>query len=202
MQIIGITGGTGCGKTTALNSLRRFGGAVLDCDALYHNLLQTDRQMLDAIRARFPDAFDGDQLDRKRLGAVVFDNKAALEELNQITGRYVIRAVMKWLEHQREAGISVAAIDAIGLLESGIGEMCDRTVAILAPTEARVQRLIARENISEEYARLRIAAQRSNESFAADCDVTIMNDADSSEDFGRRCDEVFAKILEEETHHE
>ena len=77
-MIIGITGGTGCGKTTALDAVRKLGGTVIDCDAVYHRLLQTDKKMLAAIEARFPGVVEDGQLNRKKLGAIVFADEAAL----------------------------------------------------------------------------------------------------------------------------
>ena len=64
-MILGITGGTGCGKTTLLNIIRAHGGLVLDCDDIYHRLLQTDTEMLRAIKARFPGSFEDGCLNRK-----------------------------------------------------------------------------------------------------------------------------------------
>ena len=85
-MIIGITGGTGCGKTTALNAIRQLGGVVLDCDQIYHQLLQTDRALLSAIDARFPGCVHDGVLDRKALGRIVFSDKAALADLNAMIG--------------------------------------------------------------------------------------------------------------------
>ena len=172
--IIGITGGSGCGKTTLLDIIAQKGGLVLDCDAIYHRLLQDDVSLRDAIEARFPGVVENGQLQRKKLGAVVFSDQNALADLNRITHAAVKAEVVKQLAlHQ-----GLAAIDAIGLHEGGLAELCDITVAITAPEEARVQRLMAREGISEEYARQRIAAQRSDPEFKAMCRYTLSNDGD------------------------
>ena len=71
-MILGITGGTGCGKTTLLELIRQQGGLVLDCDKIYHQLLLSDREMLDAIADRFPGTVESGSLNRKKLGAIVF----------------------------------------------------------------------------------------------------------------------------------
>jgi hypothetical protein len=114
-MIIGITGGTGCGKTTLLNLIRQRGGLVLDCDAIYHELLKTDEAMLRAIDDRFPGVVEDGQLLRKKLGALVFADRTALEDLNRITHAAVIQEVEKMLPgHQH------CAIDAIALFESGM----------------------------------------------------------------------------------
>ena len=80
-MIIGITGGTGCGKTTLLDMIRQADGLVLDCDAIYHQLLKTDKTLLSAIDSRFPGCVREDGLDRKKLGAIVFADPAALQDL-------------------------------------------------------------------------------------------------------------------------
>ena len=172
MMILGITGGTGCGKTTLLNCIQDQGGLVLDCDAIYHALLQTDVQMLDAINRRFPGVIEGGTLNRKKLGATVFADEAALADLNSITHTAVKQEVLRRLE----AAPKLAAIDAIGLFEGRLAELCHVTVAVTAPEEMRVQRLIQRDGISEDYARARIRAQHKESWFRERCDYVLVND--------------------------
>ena len=170
--VIGITGGTGCGKTTLLNCIREKGGMILDCDAIYHRLLTEDPALPAAIEARFPGVVENGVLQRKKLGQIVFGDEKALHDLNQITHAAVKAEVLRLLE---TAG-DLAAIDAIGLFEGDLAHLCDVTVAVTAPVEDRVARLMARDGISEEYARSRIAAQRSNGEFSALCNHTLVND--------------------------
>ena len=173
-MILGITGGTGSGKTTLLNHIRDAGGVILDCDAIYHDLLKTDRAMLSAIEARFPGTVEDGQLNRKQLGAIVFADEAALQDLNRITHAAVKAEVLRRLEVKPQ----LAAIDAIGLFEGGLAELCDVTVAVTAPVEHRIQRLMARDGISEEYARSRIAAQHADDWFRQRCDRVLENSGD------------------------
>ena len=173
-MIFGITGGTGCGKTTLLNCIAEKGGLILDCDAIYHRLLQTDAGLLAAIETRFPGVVENGQLQRKALGNIVFADKAALQDLNRITHEAVKAEVLRLLE----TAPALAAIDAIGLFEGDLAPLCHTTVAVTAPTEDRVRRLMARDGISEEYARKRIAAQRSNGEFSQLCAYTLENSGD------------------------
>lgn len=181
-MILGITGGTGCGKTTLLRLIAQRGGLVLDCDELYHRLLMSDTAMLSAIQARFPQSFSQGTLERKKLGQIVFADPAALEDLNRITHRAVRMEVGRRLEEKP----SLAAIDAIGLFESGLNELCDITVAVTAPLEDRVSRLMLRDSIPEAYARSRIAAQHEEGWFRARCDFVLENDS-TQEAFQKKC---------------
>lgn len=193
-MIVGITGGTGCGKTTALDAIRALGGMVLDCDEIYHRLLKEDPSLLAAIEKRFPGVVEKGSLHRKRLGAIVFADENALLDLNAITHHGVKTQVLRLLE----AKPPLAAIDAIGLFEGGLAELCDMTVAITAPEEDRVRRLMARDGITEAYARSRIAAQRPQEEFAALCQYTLENHT-TREAFFQKCLEFFREHTKEET---
>lgn len=195
MMIVGITGPTGSGKTTALNVIREMGGCVLDLDAVYHGLLKTDAGLLGELDARFPGVIRNGELDRKALGNIVFADKQALSDLNAITGKYILAETDRQLEEARRQGIPIAAIDAINLLEGDLPERCDVTVAVTAPVEIRVGRLMERDGISEEYARLRISAQQPNEYFEAHCDHTLRNGEGTQEAFAQSCRELFDRLL-------
>ena len=173
-MIIGITGGSGSGKTTLLKLLEEQGALVLDCDAVYHELLKTDREMLSAIEARFPGTVVSGALQRKKLGAIVFADPQALLDLNAITHAAVKKEVLR----QLETAPKHCAIDAIGLFEGGLAELCDVTVAVTAPREDRLERLMARDGITREYAEKRLSAQHPDEWFRERCDCTLENDGE------------------------
>ena len=170
-MVIGITGGTGCGKTTLLQQIAAKGGLILDCDAIYHRLLATDAALLEAIENRFPGTVTDGTLDRKALGAIVFADEQALADLNRITHSAVKQEVLQQLANDPP----LVAIDAIGLFESGLADLCDVTIAVTAPTEDRIRRIMLRDGISREYAQKRIAAQHDNDWFARRCDHVLEN---------------------------
>lgn len=188
-MILGITGGTGCGKTTLLKQIASLGGRILDCDAIYHQLLETDDALLRSIEAQFPGTVENGVLLRKKLGAQVFAHPEDLERLNQITHSAVYREVQRQLADQPP----LAAIDAIALFESGLARLCQCTVAVTAPLEDRVQRLMARDGISRDYARSRIAAQHPPEWFASRCDYVLENTG-SEAAFQKNCLAFLARL--------
>lgn len=196
MKIIGITGGTGAGKTTVLDVLAGMGVRIIDCDAVYHKLLEESIPMRDELFAAFGDVLTEGRIDRKKLGAVVFGDPEKLEQLNGITHKYVTDAVNLELKKEATSDDFAAAIDAIALIESGMGEICDVVVGVTAPEDMRVRRLVAREGISEEYALMRVRAQKSEEWFRENCDHMLEN-AGTKAQFRELCIEFFSQILDE-----
>ena len=194
MKIIGITGGTGCGKTTALNELERRGALLIDCDAVYHRMLETDRPMLDEIETYFPGAVIDGKLDRKALGAVVFTDEEALRDLNIITHRHINLEIRRILREHAMNGGTLAAIDAIELFSSGLAKRCTATIGVIADREVRIDRIMRRDGISREYAMMRVNAQRPNEYFIQKCSHVLENNG-SQEEFIEKCRKTFEEVL-------
>lgn len=194
LTLVGITGGTGCGKTTALNVLADMGALIIDADALYHELTLASEEMRREIIDRFGPVYEGNNLDRKALGNIVFNDPQALKDLNAITHKHVDGEIERRLTEHAINGGTLAAIDAIALLDAGFAKRTVFNVGITAPTEERVKRLLLREGVSEEYARMRIAAQKSNEYFEKNCHYTLCNDG-TREQFEDKCNKFFTEVL-------
>ena len=188
-MIIGITGGSGCGKTTLLRYIAQAGGLILDCDQIYHNLLKTDADLLFRIENAFPGTVRQGQLDRKALGNWVFSRQSELKKLNAITHSAVYTAVEQALAQKPK----LAAIDAIGLFEGKLDALCDITVAVTAPREDRISRLMNREGISREYACKRIDAQHSDLWFRDKCQVCLENNG-TLDAFATKCVAFLAEL--------
>lgn len=191
MKILGITGGSGSGKTTLLKAAEALGAYAIDCDALYHRLLETDRALLAAIEAEFPDAVQNGVLQRKVLGKLVFADPERLRTLDRITHGAVVSEVRRLLTLHRPA---FAAIDAIALFESGLASLCDVTAAVTAPAELRVARLMQRDGISRDYALSRLAAQKSDAAFSALADFTLENRGSATE-FMTHCKQFLKGVI-------
>ncbi len=193
MRTIGITGPTGAGKTSVLRALASLGAHIIDCDALYHEMLQSSEELRSAIADAFGDVFAPDgTLDRKRLGACVFSDKDALLRLDLTVREHLPRELMRRME-----GHSLIGIDAIKLIESGIANVCDVTLAVTAPEEVRIRRIMARDGIDEAYATARAKAQKPSAFYEENCGRVFMNTAATPAQTEKQARAFFETILSE-----
>ena len=157
MMVLGITGPTGAGKTTALEVLAEMGFEIVDCDALYYQLLRADESLRRALEEAFGPVFlpDG-SLDRRAVAKRVFGDPSELAKLNSIVFPAVSGAVEQKIRECSQKGL---AIDAINLVESGMGRLCRATVAVTASPDVRLRRIMARDGLTEDQARARMAAR-------------------------------------------
>lgn len=195
--VIGITGGTGSGKTSALRALEALGGKIIDCDAVYHRELAANAAMRRDITDAFGDVFDGERLDRQKLGGIVFSDPDALQRLNDIVNFHLLPVI-----RQQAAGRLLVGLDAINLFESGLAAHCRETVAVLAPREQRVRRIMQRDGITEEYARLRVGAQQPEEYYESRCGRVLYNQAESAGEFEAQARSFFRNLIQEVFDHE
>ena len=173
MTVIGLTGPTGAGKTTALEVLAGFGFEIVDCDALYYHLLRTDGELRQKLANAFGPVFlpDG-ELNRRALAGRVFSDKKELDKLNAIVFPALSAAVEQKIRKCSQKGL---VIDAVNLIESGMGELCAATVAVTAPPALRLKRIMARDGLPEAQAQARIQAQKPDCWYGRHCTFLLEN---------------------------
>lgn len=150
MFILGLTGSIGMGKSTAADMLRRLGVPVHDADAAVHHLLASDPGVRAEIAARFPDAMDGEMVDRQALGATVFSDPAARKELEAILHPRVRAAAKRFLRKQAMARAPLVVLDIPLLYETGGEANVDAVLVVAAPEFLQAQRVLSRPGMSVE----------------------------------------------------
>ncbi len=189
MRIIGLTGGSGTGKGTFAALLRDKGAGWVDADAVYRTLCAENRGMLAALDTAFGGVLDGTgALDRPKLARIVFADPEKLRKLNEITLPYIRAASLDAMHAQGDCPFVL--YDAPTLFEAGADDLCERIIGVLADTEVRVQRIMARDGLDETAARARIGAQPDADFYRARCNYIVENNGGLA-DLQRQADAIF-----------
>ncbi|MBQ8397140.1 MAG: dephospho-CoA kinase [Clostridia bacterium] len=184
MIVLGLTGPSGAGKGALAAAFAAHDVPQLDTDAIYHALLVPPSACLDAL----VDAFGRDilapdgTLNRRALAAIVFATdapKALHETLNHITHHYILAETRRQIAACREAGKPAVLVDAPLLYESGFDAECEKVIAVIAPREVRLARIMARDALPREAAEARLRAQKDDEFYTARADFVVVNDGDT-----------------------
>lgn len=182
MLVIGLTGGSGAGKSTVARMLSDYGGALCDADALYASMTCAPSAVTAAVSRVFGSsvlAADG-SLNRTALGAVVFSDPEKLALLNRTVHPLILEKAAEYAAFCRAEKKPYLIFDAPQLFESGADRMCSFTVAVLAPEQLRAKRIAARDGLSEEAALRRIRAQLPDSFFLSHCDYILENTGDAA----------------------
>jgi dephospho-CoA kinase len=172
--IVGLTGNIGTGKSTVGKMLAGLGADVIDADKVAHEMMQPGTQ----VHARIVDAFGPDiltltgEIDRKRLGAIVFSNSTALARLEAIVHPATLKAI-EW--RVMGAGGGVVVIEAIKLIESSLAKRCDSIWVTTCRPEQQIKRIMSARGLTRPEARQRVEAQPPQEDKLARADVVIDN---------------------------
>lgn len=175
-KVIGITGNSGSGKTTATKILKRlFDAEVIDADKVVRELSVPGTKYLDAIKEKFGESvfLEDGTLNRKALAEKIYNSKEDLEVLNGLTFKYVVEEIKFRIEESKS---EIIVLDAPLLFESGLNENCTAVIGLTAPFELKVERIVKRDGISEETAYSRINIQAKDEFYLNKADVVIEND--------------------------
>jgi len=165
MVVLGLTGGIACGKSTVAQWLRDRGARIIDADVIARELVAAGSQALGQIAEQFGRQMllENAELDRARLGAHVFADALAREQLNAILHPLIRQSIAEQVEDARAQAVAVAVIDAALLLELGANAQCDAVLTIECARALQLQRLMSRNQLDETAASQRIAAQISPE---------------------------------------
>ena len=177
-KIIGITGNSGSGKSTVSQMLTQMGGASIDADTLAHEAILPGQPAYGEILAKFgPDILGPDnKIDRKKLGAIVFNNPGKRTALEQIIHPRVIDRISEKIEVFKVNGLPFIVIDAVLLIESGLHKICDYVWLITASAENRLRRITVRDNLEPEAAQARMRSQRDTALLMPYVNTVICND--------------------------
>ncbi len=178
--IVGLTGQTGAGKSTVGQMLSNIGFFSIDCDKLSRLVTSKGSPVLNELALEFGEDIiknDG-ELDRKLLAKRAFATKEDTERLNNVTHPAIKKMVDKKISGAFFDGYDVVVVDAPILFESGMAKSCDIIVSVIAQEDIRLQRIMKRDNIDEESARLRMCAQHSEEYYKEHSDIIIENNED------------------------
>lgn len=196
MRIIGLTGGSGTGKGTFAALLREKGAGWVDADAVYRTLCAENREMLAALDAAFGGVLNQNgALDRPKLASIVFADPEKLKKLNAITLPYIRAASLEAMRAQGDCPFVL--YDAPTLFEVGADDLCECIIGVLAGTEVRVQRIMARDRLDETAARARIGAQPDADFYRARCNYIVENNGGIA-DLQRQADAIFEDLCKGE----
>jgi dephospho-CoA kinase len=175
MLIIGITGNLGTGKTTVSQMLIDLGAVAINADELGHELLQPNTQPYREVVAAFGKSIlsPNGEIDRQKLGQLVFDDNTALARLNQITHPRIYEIVRQKIDEYRQAGARVVVVEAALLIEAGWKPLLDQLWVTTAPEATIVKRVKSSRCLSEEQILTRLHAQMPQDEKARQADVVI-----------------------------
>lgn len=189
MKVIGLTGGIGSGKSTVSQLLAELGAVTIDADKAGHDALK-DAEIKQEVVAAFGPQILGPErnIDRQRLGEIVFGHQESLAKLNQIMHPPMYHMVKAQIEQYREQGVEVVVLEAPLLIEAGWTSLVDEVWVTVAPEASVLQRLEERAGLSEAESLARIRSQMSNDERVKQADEIIDTDC--------RLDQLKVKVKE------
>lgn len=178
MKVIGLTGGTGSGKSVVSQCLREAGAAIIDADLIAHEIIKKGKPAYDELVAYFGEQIlqDNGEIFRRKLGEIVFRDKEKLKFLNSCTHKYIVQEIAEQIQDMRKKNqAELIIIDAPLLIEAGLDAICDAIWVVYAHEEVRARRVMQRDGITYETAKARIANQKSWEEYESYAQEVIDN---------------------------
>ncbi len=180
MRVIGLTGGTGSGKSTVSKIVADMGMAVIDADIVAREIVQKGEKALEEICKTFGTdvLLEDGALNRKKLGSIVFADKDKLKLLNGITHKYIVNRIKQKIDMERQKGAYYIIIDAAILIESGLYIQCDEVWVVIAHKDQRLKRIMQRDSLLRKDALNRMNAQMPEEEMKEYASAVINNSKD------------------------
>ena len=214
-MVIGITGSSGAGKSTACEILeQKYHFKIITADEIAKELSKKGTPYLSEIVAKFGNdiLLENGELNRRKLADMIYQNEEKRKQLNECTLKYIKKEIeekekkIKKVKKKKKADCSnsismeidknlkkLIAIDAPLLFEAGLDKICDITIAIVsADRNKQIQRMMERDNIDKAHATARLNAQHSNEFYMSKCQYTITND-EKKEDMEIQLEQILQK---------
>lgn len=159
--ILGLTGGIASGKSTVSAYLAQNGALIIDADLIARQVVAKKSSGLKQIVAKFGGEIltASGELDRKKLGKLVFSNKELLKNLTDITGPLIRTEILREIEAAKKAQVKLVVLDIPLLFETGYQTLCDKVMVVTIPSKLQLERVMKRDNLSAAEARKRIANQ-------------------------------------------
>lgn len=173
-KIIGLTGGIGSGKTTLANYIASKGIPVYIADVEAKKLMEKPKVIQEIIKTFGEDVKGANGIDKAKLSKLVFDSPDKLKQLNAIIHPKVGKHFEKWIKKNESHAIVVK--EAAILFESGAYKNCDKIITVVVPENTRIQRVVQRDNATEEMVKSRIKNQWSDEQRMALSDYIVINE--------------------------
>lgn len=161
MKVIGLTGGIACGKSTASAYLRQRGACIVDADGISRDLTRKGGRGYGKVTAHFGSGIlmENGEIDRRRLGALVFAHEDERSKLNAMLHPLIIEESVSAIKRARQAGYAVCVLDVPLLFESGMEKLCDETWLVYVPRDEQIRRIRERDGLDAEAAAARIDSQ-------------------------------------------
>lgn len=197
MLVIGLTGGSGTGKGCVCSIFEEYGIPSIDTDKTSRLVCDVGKPCLSELVKLFGSSIlnDDGSLNRPALASIAFSDTEKHKLLNKTTHFYILNEVRSWLELQKSDGKIAAIVDAPLLYESGFDTECDLVIAVTAPIDTRIQRILSRDGITLEQAELRLSKQHPDLFYTKKADYVISNGG-SLDDLKKQIDAVFNDLKE------
>lgn len=176
-MVIGITGSIASGKSLVTEYLKNKNYKVVDCDLITHDVLEKE-EVKKEINVKFPNVLNSDMIDRKLLGTIIFNDNKQKKVLENIVMPYIVNEINKQISNEK-----LIFLDAPTLLENNLQYLVDKLIVVKTSKETQINRLMARDNISRDYALKKINSQWPVERKIKFANYVIDNDKEAQDTY-------------------